>query len=62
MVDYGIIYTQSIIHQAGRCDFLIAPGPMRKPSMKRIGINLVRLGNRTYRVWTCIIILIFHHI
>ena len=50
MVDYGIIYTQSIIHQAGRCDFLIAPGPMQKPSMKRIGTNPVRLGNRTCRV------------
>ena len=49
MVDYRIIYTQSIIHQAGRCDFLIAPGPMQKPSMKRIDTNPVRLGNRTYR-------------
>ena len=39
MVDYGIIYTQSILHQAGRCDFLIAPGPMQKPPVKRIGTN-----------------------
>ena len=39
MVDYGIIYTQPIIHQAGRCDFLITPEPMQKPSTKRISTN-----------------------
>ena len=39
----------AISSNPGRCDFLIAPGPTRRPFNKSYWADPVRLGNRTYR-------------